>query len=87
MKSKILSILSKINSKNLGYALDTFDKGMDIFNKSVQDFGKSMDSMTKELSQDIEKSEKRRGNELKKNQENIKKLFGSYKSNVKIWDD
>jgi hypothetical protein len=82
----ISNVLSKINSRNLGYAIQTFDKGMDIFNKTLNDFGKSMDSMTKELSQDVAKSEKRGRSESKKNQKNIQKLLGSSKS-VKIWSD
>ena len=42
-------ILKIINLKNI-------NEGISTFNKAVQDFGNSMDSMTRELSTDIEKS-------------------------------
>ncbi len=81
---KTRTILSKvialINFKNLGYAIDTFSKG-------AQKFGSAMDSVTREFSGDISKSKKRAKSESKKNQKNIEKLFGSSKSNVKIWSD
>jgi len=86
IKSRILSFLQEFNSENLGKTLDSFDKGMAIFNKGVQEFGKSMDSMTRELSSDVQKSHSKREFESKKNQKNVEKLFGS-KSDVKIWSD
>jgi len=44
--------MSLITPNNLGYAIDTFSKG-------VGEFGKAMDSITKELSSDIAKSDRR----------------------------
>jgi len=77
---KLSKILALITPENVGKSIDTFNKG-------VQDFSKSMDSITKEFSGDISKSKKRGRSESKKNQKNIEKLFGSSKSNVKIWSD
>ena len=50
--------------------------GIDTFNKIIQDFGDSMDTMTKELSSDIEKSNKASRVREKKNKENLEKIFG-----------
>ena len=68
-REQIIRILEKINSKNI-------NNGIDIFNKAVQDFGKSMDTMTKELSSDIEKSNKDSQSREKKNKENLEKIWG-----------
>ena len=68
-KELIINILKKINQKNI-------NKGMDTFNKAVQDFGDSMDTMTKEMSSDIEKSNKDAEIREKKNKENLEKLWG-----------
>ena len=69
MKKTIIVILKKINMKNI-------NQGIDIFNKAVQDFGVSMDSMTKEMSSDIKKSNKEAEIREKKNKENLEKLWG-----------
>ena len=66
---RISSILKQINMKNI-------NQGIDIFNKAVQDFGDSMDSMTKEMSLDIKKSNKESEAREKKNKENLEKLWG-----------
>ena len=79
--------LKKFNLKNLDKALTKFDKGMSEFKKTVKDFGDSMGSMTKEMSSDVEKSNKKSKLEAKKNQRNIDKLWGKPKSNTKIWLD
>jgi len=68
-RGKIIKILEKINSKNI-------NNGIDIFNKTVQDFGHSMDAMTKEMSSDIEKSNRDSKVREKKNKENLEKLWG-----------
>ena len=68
-REQIIRILEKINSKNI-------NNGIDIFNKAVQDFGKSMDTMTKELSSDIEKSNKDSKIREKKNKANLEKIWG-----------
>ena len=52
--------------------------------KGVDSFGKSMDSFDKSFSSDIQKSNKTRKSESKKNQDNVNKLFGKSK-NTKIW--
>ena len=71
-KELIVSLLKKINMKNI-------DNGIDTFNKAVQDFGDSMDTITKELSSDIEKSNKESKVREKKNMENLEKIWGKRK--------
>ena len=68
-KELIVTILKKINMKNI-------NQGIDTFNKTVQDFGDSMDTMTRELSSDIEKSNKESEARGKKNKENLDKIWG-----------
>ena len=68
-KELIVAILKKINMKNI-------NQGIDTFNKTVQDFGDSMDTMTRELSSDIEKSNKESEARGKKNKENLDKIWG-----------
>jgi hypothetical protein len=64
-----MSILKKINMKNI-------NKGIETFNKIIQDFGDSMDTMTRELSSDIEKSNRESKVREKKNKENLEKIWG-----------
>ncbi len=64
-----MSILKKINMKNI-------NKGIKTFNKIVQDFGDSMNTITRELSSDIEKSNRESKVREKKNKENIDKIWG-----------
>ncbi len=52
------------------------NQGMDIFNNAVQDFGKSMDSLTREMSVDIEKSNRESEARERKNKENLDKIWG-----------
>ena len=68
-KNNKFIFLKKINMKNI-------DKGIDAFNKGVQNFGDSMDTMNKEISSDIEKSNKETKSREKKNKENIEKIWG-----------
>ena len=68
-REQIIRILEKINSKNI-------NNGIDIFNKAIQDFGQSMDTLTKELSSDIEKSNKDSKIREKKNKANLEKIWG-----------
>ena len=68
-QGRIIKILEKINMKNI-------NQGFDIFNKAVQDFGDSMDTMTKEMSSDIEKSNKDSKIREKKNKANLEKIWG-----------
>ena len=72
MKKSIIMILKKINMKNI-------NNGIDIFNKAVQDFGNSMDTMTKEMSSDIKKSNRESEARERKNKENLDKLWGKRK--------
>ena len=72
MKKSIIVILKKINMKNI-------NQGIDTFNKAVQAFGDSMDTMTKEISSDIKKSDKESKIREKKNKENLDKLWGKSK--------
>ena len=71
-REQIIKILGKINHKNI-------NNGIDIFNKAIQDFGQSMDTMTKEMSSDIEKSNKDSKIREKKNKENLEKIWGKRK--------
>jgi hypothetical protein len=65
----ILKILEKINVNNI-------NQGIGTFNKAVQDFGKSMDTITREMSADIEKSNRESEAREKKNKENLDKIWG-----------
>ncbi len=65
-------ILKKINMKNI-------NQGIDTFNKLVQDFGSSMDTMTRELSSDVKKSNKESKVREKRNKENLDKIWGKKK--------
>ena len=64
-----MSILKKINMKNI-------NKGIETFNKIVQDFGDSMNTITREFSSDIEKSNRESKVREKKNKENLDKIWG-----------
>ncbi len=67
-----MSILKKINMKNI-------NKGIETFNKIVQDFGDSMNTITREFSSDIEKSNRESKVREKKNKENLDKIWGKRK--------
>ncbi len=67
-----MSILKKINMKNI-------NKGIKTFNKIVQDFGDSMNTITREFSSDIEKSNRESKVREKKNKENLDKIWGKRK--------
>ena len=70
MKYKTLDKIFKIiNMKNI-------NQGISTFNKAVQDFGDSMDSMTREMSSDIKKSNKESESREQRNQENLDKIWG-----------
>ena len=62
-------IFKIINLKNI-------NQGISTFNKAVQDFGDSMDSMTREMSSDIKKSNKESEAREQRNQENLDKIWG-----------
>jgi hypothetical protein len=63
------SILKMFNIKNM-------NQGINTFNKIIQDFGDSMDTITGELSSDIEKSNRESEAREKKNKENLDKIWG-----------
>jgi len=69
---RIRDIFKMINMQNI-------NQGIDTLNKVVQDFGNSMDTITKEMSSDIEKSNKEAEIREKKNKENLEKLWGKRK--------
>ena len=71
-REQIVKILENINLKNINQCIDTF-------NKAVQDFGDSMDSMTREMPEDIEKSNKESEARERKNKENLEKIWGKKK--------
>ena len=73
---RLKNILKIINMKNI-------NQGISTFNKAVQDFGNSMDSMTRELSTDIEKSNDASKIREQRNQENLDKIWGKKKWDVK----
>ena len=79
MNKFIISILKKFNAKNISNTIDMLNKGTKVFNKAVQDFGDSMDTMTREMSSDVEKSNKVAKIREKKNKENLEKLWGKRK--------
>ena len=56
--------------------MKNINHGIDTFNKLVQDFGASMDSLTREMSSDIEKSNRESEAREKKNKENLDKIWG-----------
>jgi hypothetical protein len=72
MKKFICDILKNINLENI-------NQGINIFNKTVQDFGASMDSITREMSEDIQKSKKESEARERKNKENLEKIWGKEK--------
>ncbi len=74
---KLDSIFKIINMKNI-------NQGIAVFNKAVQDFGDSMDSITRELSSDIEKSNKESVAREQKNKENLDKIWGKKDWGVKF---
>jgi len=76
IKSILLSILKEVNQKNLNKVMDNFSKG-------VNSFSSSMDAVTKELGQDVAKSNRKSVDNQAKNQANLKKIYGSKKP--KIW--
>lgn len=69
IKQQLILFLKKINMNNI-------NEGIDTFNKTVQDFGNSMDSITKEMSADIEKSNRESETRERKNKENLDKIWG-----------
>ena len=79
LKNTLLSILSKINSKNFDKCMGIFNNGMNEFNKSMKSFGDSMKSMNDDLSDDIEESKKRAKFEEEKNKKNLDKIWGKKK--------
>ena len=66
---RVSVFLKKINMKNI-------NNGIDTFNKAVQAFGNSMNTMTKEMSSDIEKSNREFEARGRRNRENLEKLWG-----------
>ena len=72
MNKTLELILKTINMKNI-------NQGISAFNKAVQDFGDSIDSMTRELSTDIEKSNVASKTREKRNQENLDRIWGKKK--------
>jgi len=79
MKKFIYMILKKFNAKNISNAIDALNKGTNAFNKAVQDFGDSMNTISNEMSSDIEKSNKVAKIREKKNKENLEKILGKRK--------
>ena len=65
----IIRILDKIYFKNIHQRVDSF-------NKVIQEFGDFMDSLTREMSTDIEKSNKESMIREKRNKENLDKIWG-----------
>ncbi len=72
MNKKLELILKRINMKNI-------DQGIITFNKTVQDFVDSMDSITREMSSDIVKSNKESEDRERENKKNLEKIWGNRK--------
>jgi hypothetical protein len=68
----IIRIFKKID-------VDKINQGMSDFNKVIQDFGDSMDTITREFSADIEKSNRESEIREQKNKENLDKIWGKRK--------
>lgn len=73
------------NAKNLSKANELLTKSINTFDSGLKEFGKAMDSITKELSNDVEQSREKSHREERKNQDNLKKIYGN--SKVKLWSD
>ena len=65
---KISGTLKMIDIKNI-------NQGFITFNKAVQNFGDSMDAMIRDMSSDIEKSNRESKVGEKKNRENLEKIW------------
>ena len=74
---RLKNILKIINMKNI-------NQGISTFNKTVQDFGDAMDTMTREMSSDIEKSNQELESREQKNKENLDKIWGKKNWDVKF---
>jgi len=72
-RERVIIFLKKINMKNINKAIDTF-------NKAVQEFGGSMDQLSKEFGSP-------KNDNSSKDKENLEKLWGKSKSDVKIWSN
>jgi hypothetical protein len=59
--------------------MKNIDSGIETFNKVIQDFGNSMDSLTREISADVEKSNREAEYRERKNKENLDKIWGKRK--------
>jgi len=69
VKETLNKIISLITPGNM-------EKSIDVFNKGLQDFSKSMDSITKELSNDVSKSNDFAAKQEAKNKANLEKIWG-----------
>lgn len=63
------------------------NKGFDQVAKSMDSFSKGMGELQSEISKDTERSNRESAKREKINKENLNKIWGSSKSNVKIWGD
>ena len=72
LNKKLKTILNLINAKNI-------NQGISTFNKTVQDFGDAMDTMTREMSSDIEKSNQELESREQKNKEKLDRIWGKKK--------
>jgi len=80
------SFLKKINLKNLDLALVKLEKCMSAFSKGVRAFNDSMDKVTKEFSNDVERSRIVSNDRERINKHHMKKLYGESKHNS-IWSN
>lgn len=74
---KLKEILQLIDTENIKQHVNTF-------NIIVQSFGASMDSLTSEMSKDIEKSNENSKIREVKNRENLEKVWGKKKWDVRF---
>ena len=78
-REQIAKILKKINAENISNAIDALSRGTEQFNRAVQDFGDSMGTLDKEMSSDVERSNRESKIREKKNRENLERIWGKRK--------
>lgn len=80
------SFLKKINLRNLDLALVKLEKCINVFSKAVRVFNSSMEKVTKEFSNDVERSRIASNDRERINKHHLKKLWGESKHNS-IWSN
>ncbi len=83
VKMKIRAILSRItrgfNAENLSKADKIITKSINALDSGLKEFGKSCDTITGELSNEVEQSNKNSRLREQRDKENVEKLWGNKK--------